>query len=273
LLAFWAKHMWHTTRGVDDWTKTTWDDISDLADQKSLEDDVKGSTTPSPPELTHDLKYAAASFTHLKTYLCTCRSRKTGLPLEYVTRVNIREPFDGPEDAPEDLPAYGHQDSPFVSIDEELIARAPILRHDTPHEQLAATDEFLEANGPFERGFILDSAEVFDILHTVWGKSSWWTHCKAFTKTKNGRQAFRTLHAQPLGGPTAIASGAAILAQLQASSTRVTNATSLSTSTSSCTCSSTTSKLTSRIMASDPSPRTSRSYGSRKVSLTRVLRS
>jgi hypothetical protein len=59
-------------------------------------------------------------------------------------------------------------------------------------------------------------AEVFDILHTVWGKSSWWTHCKAFTKTKNGHQAFRTLHAQLLGGPKAIASGAAILAQLQA---------------------------------------------------------
>jgi hypothetical protein len=50
----------------------------------------------------------------------------------------------------------------------------------------------------------------------VWGKSSWWTHCKAFTKTKNGRQAFRTLHAQLLGGPKAIASGAAILGQLQA---------------------------------------------------------
>ena len=35
-------------------------------------------------------------------------------------------------------------------------------------------------------------------------------------KTKNGRQAFRTLHAQLLGGPKAIASGAAILGQLQA---------------------------------------------------------
>ena len=34
LLSFWAKHMWRTSRGVDDWTETTWDDISDLADQK-----------------------------------------------------------------------------------------------------------------------------------------------------------------------------------------------------------------------------------------------
>jgi hypothetical protein len=152
----------------------------------------------------------------LKTYLRSRRSKKTGLPLDYVTRVNIRGPFDGPEDAPEDVPPYGHLDSPYVSIDEELIARAPILRHDTPHEQLAVADEVLEASGPFEKGFLTDSADVFDILHTVWGKSSWWTHCKAFTKTRNGRQAFRTLHAQLLGGPKAIASVAAILAQLQA---------------------------------------------------------
>jgi hypothetical protein len=48
LLSFWAKHMWRTSRGVDDWTETTWDNISELADQKSLEDDVKGSTSPSP---------------------------------------------------------------------------------------------------------------------------------------------------------------------------------------------------------------------------------
>jgi hypothetical protein len=216
LLSFWAKHMWRTSRGVDDWTETTWDDISDLADQKALEDDVRDTAPPNPPKMTLDTKTAAASFTHLKTYLRSCRSKKTGLPLDYVTRVNIRGPFDGPVDAPEDVPPYGHLDSPYVSIDEELIARAPILRHDTPHAQLAVADEVLEASGPFEKGFLTDSADVFDILHTVWGKSSWWTHCKAFTKTRNGRQAFRTLHAQLLGGPKAIASGAAILAQLQA---------------------------------------------------------
>ena len=83
------------------------------------------------------------------------------------------------------------------------------------HEQLAASNEILEATGPFERAFLADLAEVFDILHTLWGKSTWWTHCKPFTKTKNGRQAFKTLHAQLLGGPKVIASGAAILAQLQ----------------------------------------------------------
>jgi hypothetical protein len=122
LLLFYAKHMWRTSRGIDEWTERTWDYIKDLADQKALEDDVKGSTTPPTPELTLDMKNAAASFTHMKTYLRTCRSRKTGLPLDYVTRVNVRGPFDGPEDAPEDPPVHGHQDSPYVSIDKELIA-------------------------------------------------------------------------------------------------------------------------------------------------------
>ncbi len=76
-------------------------------------------------------------------------------------------------------------------------------------------DETLETTGPLKKGFLADLAKVFDILHTAWGKSNWWTHCKPFTKTKNGRQAYRTLHAQLLGRPKAIASGAAILAQLQ----------------------------------------------------------
>jgi hypothetical protein len=38
------------------------------------------------------MKNAAASFTHMKTYLRTHRSRKTGLPLDYVTRVNVGDP-------------------------------------------------------------------------------------------------------------------------------------------------------------------------------------
>jgi hypothetical protein len=30
LFAFWARHMWQTSREVDDWTDTTWDDIKTL---------------------------------------------------------------------------------------------------------------------------------------------------------------------------------------------------------------------------------------------------
>ena len=125
----------------------------------------------------------------MKNYLNTRQSNKTGLSLDCVTRVNIRGPYNGPIDSPEDPPTHDHQDRPYVLIDEELIACAPILRHSTTHEQLAASDKILKTTGPFENGFLADLVEIFDILHTVWCKSSWWTHCKAFTKTK--RMAIR----------------------------------------------------------------------------------
>ncbi len=96
-----------------------------------------------------------------------------------------------------------------------MITLAPILRHDIPHRQLVARDKDLEASGPFDKGFLGNSAEVFDSLYTAWEKSNWWTHFKLFMKTKNGQQAYRTLHALLHGGHKAIASGAAILTQLQ----------------------------------------------------------
>ncbi len=33
LFAYWARHMWRTSRGVDNWTDTTWDDIKTLPSQ------------------------------------------------------------------------------------------------------------------------------------------------------------------------------------------------------------------------------------------------
>ena len=36
LFAFWARHMWRTSRSVDDWTDTTWDEVSILKKQKTL---------------------------------------------------------------------------------------------------------------------------------------------------------------------------------------------------------------------------------------------
>ncbi len=40
LFAFWAKHMWWTLRGVGNWTKTTWNDITTPTNQKILEDSL-----------------------------------------------------------------------------------------------------------------------------------------------------------------------------------------------------------------------------------------
>jgi hypothetical protein len=34
LFAFWARHMWWTSRGVDDWTDMTYEEIKTLTNQK-----------------------------------------------------------------------------------------------------------------------------------------------------------------------------------------------------------------------------------------------
>ncbi len=40
LFAFWARHMWRTSRGVDNWTNMTWNDIKTLTNQKTLKDNL-----------------------------------------------------------------------------------------------------------------------------------------------------------------------------------------------------------------------------------------
>ncbi len=40
LFAFWARHMWRTSRGVDDWTDLTYDEIKTLTNQKTLKDSL-----------------------------------------------------------------------------------------------------------------------------------------------------------------------------------------------------------------------------------------
>jgi hypothetical protein len=95
------------------------------------------------------------------------------------------------------------------------VTQAPILFHTLSCQDLSQNVAILECEGPFKQTFITDSAAVCNILQLVWGKSSWWTHCKPYKKTKNGRQAFRTLHAQLLGGPRVVATGDTIVNRIQ----------------------------------------------------------
>ena len=217
LLVFWVKHRWRTCRGVDDLTDVDYDhDVRPLQDQKKLEDDLDESKEPSPPTMTLTPSTAASCFTNMKTYLAKCRGR-LGIPLDYVVRAQLKGPFDASEDGPEDPPAFGDPESPYETIDAEMTARAAILRTDLSHTHLAQSLDVLEERGPFTSTFIQDAQKVYDILHTVWGTSQSWTHARAAAgKTKNGRKAYRTLHAQLLGGQQLIASGSAIMTKLQA---------------------------------------------------------
>jgi hypothetical protein len=216
LLVFWAKHMRHTSRGVDDLSEVDYDkDIKHLQAQKTFEDGLDDSKEPDAPKMTLTPATAAASFTQMKMHLAKCRGT-TGLPLEYVVRPQLKGPYDAPKDGPEDPPPFGDPDSPYVTIDAELIARAPILQINLSHGQLARPLDYLEEHGPFDPTFIQDLAKVYDILHTTWGTSQPWTHtCSAAAKTKNGRKAFRVLHAHLLGGQQLVTSGSAIMTRLQ----------------------------------------------------------
>jgi hypothetical protein len=79
--------MWRTSRGVADWTDTTWDDIKTLTNQKTLEDNLLDTKQPETPAMTLDLQSAAKAFTDMLILL----RKMQGIarhPLSYVPRYN-----------------------------------------------------------------------------------------------------------------------------------------------------------------------------------------
>jgi hypothetical protein len=56
---------------------------------------------------------------------------------------------------------------------------------------------------------------VYNVLHACWGKSSWWSHVKKCSKTKNGQQVYQTLHTLLLGGQCVVSTRSAIVTKLQ----------------------------------------------------------
>ncbi len=112
---------------------------------------------PEYPLLTLDTSTATKAFDKVKTILGQTRG-VTGVPLLYVIRVALVLPEDDNDD-----PAFGDEDSKYISIDMEMIARAPILSDEADTSNEDTSD--LEANGPFVPTFPVDSK--------WFGSSSW----------------------------------------------------------------------------------------------------
>jgi hypothetical protein len=91
LYAFWTRHMWRTSRGVDGWTDTTWDDIKTLTHQKTLKDNLLDTKQPKTPAMTLNLQSAAKAFTDMLILLGKMRGI-AGHPLSYVPRFNLKGP-------------------------------------------------------------------------------------------------------------------------------------------------------------------------------------
>ena len=90
LLVWWTKHMWRTSREVDDLTDIQYDrDIKPFQNQKAFEDDLEDAKEPAPPTMTLTQATAAACFTNMLTHLDKCRG-STGIPLGYVVRPTLK---------------------------------------------------------------------------------------------------------------------------------------------------------------------------------------
>jgi hypothetical protein len=158
---------------------------------------------------------AAKAFTNTHILLSKMHGI-AGHPLNYVPHSNLNGPNDADiDDETEDPLPFGQLGRPYFLIDDELCRRAPILRPDLTHLQLAASLETLESDGPFEPSFLANMVMVYNVLHACWGKSSWWSQVTKFCKTKNGQQVHRTLHTLLLGKQRVVSTGSAIGTKLQ----------------------------------------------------------
>jgi hypothetical protein len=127
LFVFWVRHMWQTSRGVDDRTDTTYEEIKTLTNQKTLKDNLLDSKPPETPAMTLDPHSAAKAIADMLIILGKMRGI-AGHPLSYVPRLTLKGPYDADmDDETEDPLPFGQPGSPYVSINNELCRRAPIL--------------------------------------------------------------------------------------------------------------------------------------------------
>jgi hypothetical protein len=94
------------------------------------------------------------------------------MPLVYIIRVALI-----PEDE-KDNPPFGDEETKYISIDMETIARAPILSNEA--DIYGEDSENLKAHGPFVLTFPIDAKKVWAIHLASFGLSSVWQHVKKF---------------------------------------------------------------------------------------------
>ena len=197
LLTFWVKHQFRTSRTIGSTAKplvrVTLAKINLLKEQKRIEDGWRSDNKePAYDPLTLDAASAVKAFDKVKTILTRVRGTQ-GVPLVYVIRFNIWGTDLEDED---DDPPFGDTHSKYTSIDEELIARAPILGNAA---LLDGDLDDLENSGPFEPSFTTDNKKVWSILHALFSHVPSWQHAKKWASSQDGRQTYRTLHTHHFG--------------------------------------------------------------------------
>jgi hypothetical protein len=165
LAVFCLKLYEQTSRDVPDMTTLTCDDITCVYDQKREEDEYLSSKDPRPKltPMPIDVHSAPTCFNKVRIILNAMRGC-IGIPLSYVIRLNIEE-----KDEKKD-PRFGQTNSPYGSIDEEMVARAPIITHNLG----SRTADKLKESGPFTSAFSSDMKKVYIVLHSILGGNTAW---------------------------------------------------------------------------------------------------
>jgi hypothetical protein len=102
LFAFWARHMWRTSRGVNDWTDMTYDKIKSLTNQKTLKDNLLDTKSSETPAMTLDPHSADKAFTNMLILIGKMQGI-AGHPLSYVLHPNLKGPNNkDPDEETED---------------------------------------------------------------------------------------------------------------------------------------------------------------------------
>ena len=193
LLAYYIKHQDRTSRYDYTLTSITNDDLDGLSHHMEVELNWdKKHKTPDPTPVTLDEISAHKAFSNMRLLLAGMRGHND-VPLTYVIRPRILPPDWGTAD-PNYQPRFGAAGTPYSSVDDELTQRAPILSENRREWHNYHNLQTLEEDGVKTPAFHTDNAIVFTTLQHYWGKSPAWTNAKKFTKTKNGREAYRTLY-------------------------------------------------------------------------------
>jgi hypothetical protein len=125
LLCFWIRLQEITSRNINRITATTLDDIILLKEQKKLKDGwASDHNELDYASMTLNVSLAPKAFKKIMTFLTRVRG-KTGIPLAYVIGHQLRVSDD--ED-----PTFREDNLQNTSIDQEMIASAPILINSAP---------------------------------------------------------------------------------------------------------------------------------------------
>jgi hypothetical protein len=105
--------MWRTSRGVDDWTDTTYDEVKTLTNQKTLKDNLLESKLPETPTMTLNPHLAAKAFSDMLIILGKMQGI-AGHPLSYVPRPSLKGSYNADmDDKTEDPRLLASQGAPM----------------------------------------------------------------------------------------------------------------------------------------------------------------